>query len=234
MGAVLKGAAGAGLPVFAIPAIATLYDVRIAVVLLVIPNFITNVWQILRYREHDLDNNLARNLTLSGMAGVALGTFLLAYLSLFALNIVIALVVFLYIVLRLLRPEFNLPMHIMRKWELVAGSCAGILQGAVGLSSPITITFLHAGSLPRLTFVYSASLFFCCMSIVQVPLQSALGLMTWELAGLSMLTLIPILMGMPIGEQIGKKMSTVMFDRIILTLLTFLAIKMLADAFLRY
>lgn len=230
LGAVLKGATGAGLPIIAIPAIAAIYDVRVAVVILVIPNFVTNIYQIVKYRAHNLPNNFARNFALAGIAGAGIGTLLLAYLPLAILNVLIAIVVFLYIVLRLLRPEFTLSINLMEKWGLVAGSCAGVLQGAIGLSAPITITFLHSGRLPRLTFIYIASLFFAGMCLIQLPLQSALGLMTWEMVILSALTLIPIMIGLPLGEHVGRTLSAVVFDRTILILLTALAIKMLVDS----
>lgn len=41
---------------------------------------------------------------------------------------------------------------------------------------------------------------------------------------------IPIFIGLPLGERIGKTLSTQVFGRIILVLLTVLAVKMLADA----
>ena len=232
LGAVLKGATGAGLPVIAIPTIAAFYDVRVAVVLLVIPNFVTNVWQIRKYHEHNLKNSFARNFALAGIVGAGIGTLLLAYLPLELLNIIIVIVVFAYIALRLLRPEFHLATSVMQKWELIAGGSAGVLQGAIGLSSPITITFLHAGRLPRLTFIYIVSLFFAGMCLIQLPLQSALGLMTWDMVILSTLALIPIMIGLPIGERVGRTLSTTVFDNTILILLTVLAIKMLVDAVL--
>jgi len=243
LGAVLKGATGAGLPIIAIPTIAiptiaiptiaAFYDVRVAVVRLVIPNFITNAWQIIMYREHDLTNNFATHFALAGIVGAGFGTLLLASLPLLLLNIVIAVVVIIYIIIRIRQPTFKLPMAVMHKWKWIAGLGAGVLQGAVGLSSPITITFLHTGSFPRLTFIYVASLFFAGMSIIQVPMQLALGLMTSELAILSMLTLIPIALGLPLGARIGKKLSPKLFDQLILILLAAVAIKMLIDAFLQ-
>ena len=110
LGAVLKGATGAGLPVIAIPVIAAVYDVRIAVVLLVIPNFITNVWQLRKFRHHDSDRKFARNFALAGMLGAGIGTLLLIYLPLYFLNIVIAAVVIFYVLLKVFQPDFYLPL----------------------------------------------------------------------------------------------------------------------------
>jgi len=232
IGSIIKGATGAGLPIVAIPTIAAVYDVRVAVVLLVVPNLITNSWQIYKYKSYNLDNYFARNFAIAGFIGAGIGTLLLAYLPLGVLNILIAVIVFSYVVRRLLRPEFQLAMKTMQRWVFVMGTSAGVLQGAIGLSAPITITFLHAGKLPRNTFVFVASLFFAVMCLIQLPLQLALGLMTWKLAVLSTLVLIPIIIGLPVGEHIGRKISSVVFDRLILLLLTVLATKMLVEAML--
>lgn len=230
LGAIVKGAIGAGLPIIAIPTIAAIYDVRIAVVLMVIPNFVSNAWQIYKYRDHNLDNHFARDFAIAGIVGAGMGTLLLAYLSLELLNIAIAIAVFSYVGLRVLRPEFKLAIDVMQRWAVVAGTSAGVLQGAIGLSAPITITFLSSGRLARSTFVLIASLFFAGMCLSQLPLQIALGLMNWNLVILGILALIPIMIGLPIGEALGKKLSTIVFDRVILILLCALAIKMLIDA----
>jgi uncharacterized membrane protein YfcA len=39
LGGILKGATGAGAPIVTIPVIAAFYDVRIAVIIMVIPNY---------------------------------------------------------------------------------------------------------------------------------------------------------------------------------------------------
>ena len=44
---VLKGATGAGAPIITIPVISAFYDVRLAVVLMVVPNFLSNIQQLI-------------------------------------------------------------------------------------------------------------------------------------------------------------------------------------------
>jgi uncharacterized membrane protein YfcA len=69
------------------------------------------------------------------------------------------------------------------------------------------------------------------MCLIQLPLQSALGLMTLEIAILGVLVMIPIAMGLPVGELIGRQLSNTVFDRKNLVLLALLAVKMLFDAY---
>ena len=46
LGGTLKGATGAGAPIITIPVIAAFYDVRIAVIIMVIPNLLTNIRKV--------------------------------------------------------------------------------------------------------------------------------------------------------------------------------------------
>ena len=51
LGGILKGATGAGAPIITIPVIAAFYDVRIAVIIMVIPNLLTNIGQLYQFRK---------------------------------------------------------------------------------------------------------------------------------------------------------------------------------------
>ena len=51
LGGILKGATGAGAPIITIPVIAAFYDVRIAVIIMVVPNLLTNIGQFQPIKE---------------------------------------------------------------------------------------------------------------------------------------------------------------------------------------
>lgn len=230
LGGVLKGATGAGLPVIAVPVIASVFDIRFAVILLVVPNFFTNLWQIIQYRCDNDEPVLTRNFAIAGAVGSGLGTLLLAYLPLAVLSLLAACTVVFYVLLRLLKPSFKLAIGTAKRWVYPVGVAAGSLQGALGISSPISITFLHSIRLRRETFIFTVSVFFAMMSVIQVPVQLWLGLTTVKFAFLSTLALLPILIGLPIGNWFGKRMNAAAFDITILCLLVILAIKMSLDA----
>jgi len=229
LGGILKGATGAGLPVIAVPTIAAFYDVRFAVVLLVIPNFTTNAWQIYKYRTHNAEGGFIVRFALYGALGAAIGTVLLAYLSSTLLSVYLVGVVLTYIGLRIFRPNFHISMKFASNWAWLAGISGGAVQGSLGLSAPIVITFLHATRLKRPEFILAASTFFATMSVVQLPGQIVFGLMSIPMATLSLLTIIPILIGLPIGERLGKKMSPATFDQAIIMLLVVVAIKQIVN-----
>ena len=106
LGGLIKGATGAGTPVVAIPVMAVFLDVRIAVVLMVLPNFVTNIWQLYAFRENLLGPGFWWKHAIAGFIGAAAGTFLLAILPTRLLLILVAIAVVAYIALRTARPDF--------------------------------------------------------------------------------------------------------------------------------
>ena len=231
LGGILKGATGAGMPIVAVPVIATVYDVRLAVILLVVPNFLTNLWQVIRYREQELERGFTASFALSGAIGAGLGTFFLVWLPETLLSLLMTAVVVLYVAMRLLKPTLQVPLDWARRTAWMAGGSGGLLQGALGISAPVAVTFLSAVKLPRPTFIFTVSVYFATMCMTQFSVQLHQGLLTWNIAALGAAALVPMLVGMPAGEWIGKRMGPVMFDRIILIMLTCLALKQIWDVF---
>ena len=227
LGGTIKGATGAGAPVVAVPVMAAFFDVRIAVIIMATPNLLTNIRQLRQYWPHRLHDGFDARFAVSGAAGAILGTVFLATLPIKALTLGMALTVTAYIAVRVLHPKFRLSRS--RAWRLAlpAGMAAGTLQGAAGISAPISVSFLNAMRLERPTFIATISAFFIAMSLVQLPTLAVTGLLTLELFALSFLAVLPILAFMPLGAWLAQKLSADGFDRLVLLLLSVLAIRLL-------
>ena len=229
LGGILKGATGAGMPVIAVPVIASVYGVHLAVAVLVIPNLIVNLWQMFKYRKESGDTRFALRFSLAGAFGAGIGTYVLATFPIAALNLSMAAIIIAYILLRLLNPEYRIPIDGAQKIVWAAGAGGGILQGAVGVSAPIAVTFANAIKLERSAFIFLLSSFFFTMCLVQIPMQIAFGIMDWTVALLGLFALAPLFAALPVGEWIGSRMSAVTFDRCILAFLAILAMKQVAS-----
>lgn len=230
LGGLLKGATGMGTPVVAVPVMAAFVDVKLAVVVMVIPNLATNLWQFLQHGRHRLGEGFAITFALGGALGAALGTLLLVSLPVQALSLMMAGAVVLYITLRLARPDFRLPFATARKAAFPASMAAGILQGAAGISAPIAVSFLNAMRLERVVFIATISLFFASMSLVQIPALVWYGLMTPQVLILSAAALVPIFAAMPMGAWLARHMSAQRFDQVTLLLLSLLALRLIHAA----
>ena len=227
LGGLMKGAIGMGTPVVAVPVMAAFVDVKLAVVVMVIPNLATNILQIVQFGQHRLGSRFAEVFAAGGAMGAFVGTLLLVALPVRALTFLIAFAVLLYIALRLLRPEFRLALPFARKLALPASTAAGILQGAAGISAPIAVSFLNAMRLKREEFIATISIFFAAMSLIQIPTLLWFGLLTTSTTTLGLAAMIPIFAGMPIGGLLARHMTATAFDRVVLVLLGVLALRLL-------
>ncbi len=231
LGGLLKGAIGAGAPLVAVPVIAAFFDVRIAVAVMITPNIVTNLWQMRQFRSSRLPRHFALRFAFAGAVGVVLGTVVLAWASVATLSLLTAMVVISYIALRLTRPGFELGQPAAHKIVLPIGLAGGALQGATGISAPISVSFLNAMRLERPVFISTISVFFAVMSIAQLPALAAGGLMTWGTLALGVASLVPLFAFMPVGAWLARRVSAQTFDRMLLALLGVLSLKLLHGAF---
>lgn len=231
VGGFLKGAVGAGAPLVAVPLLALLYDVPLAVAIFTLPSLFSNLWQGWSYRAHRSSPRFVWTLALAAGAGAGAGSLLLAWLSGEMLLAGLSLIVFLYIGFRLYHPGWVLGRAEALRYAAPAGFLAGVMQGAGGISAPVSITYLNAMRLDRAEFIATISVFFTLMSAVQIPALAALGIMTSERALLSLLGCVPLFGAMPLGAWAGRHASKSLFDRLILWLLAAIALRLLWAAF---
>lgn len=227
LGGILKGAVGAGSPVIAVPILSMLYGVPFAVSVFVLPNLFSNLWQGWSYRRHVVSPKFAAMFAGAGGIGAGAGSVLLARLPADMLMRIVALVVLGYVVFRLTRPTWKLANELAFRWVIPAGLLGGILQGAGGISAPVSITFLNALKMERAAFIATISVFFLTMSLVQIPTLIGLGVLTRERLLIGLLAMAPLLIGMPIGEWLARRVPAAIFDKIVLALLVVVAAKLI-------
>ena len=227
LGGILKGATGAGAPIITIPVIAAFYDVRIAVIIMVIPNLLTNIGQLYQFRKTILPKFFTLSFAIGGGIGAFLGTILLVNLSIKILTLSVAFIVSVYILLKLLVPSWKLTYEKAKKLVFLMGSLGGILQGTAGLSAPISITFLNSMKLERNQFIPTISVYFGVMSIFQMPTLYYYNFLNLEIILVSCISTLVLLSFMPIGSWIAKSVSKESFDKITLILLGFIAFRII-------
>lgn len=229
-GGILKGATGVGAPFLAVPIMAVIMEVPFAVAVFLIPNIISNSWQIWRFRKHVPHRRFVATFALTGVVGAGVGTVALAHFSSSLLTGAVAVVVLAYVAFRLFNPGWSLAWDRACQLGGVVGGVGGFFQGSLGLSGPISVTFMNAVGLERKQFIVTMSIYFLAMAMIQLPVQIGLGIMTLERMGYGFLALIPLGGGMAIGDVLARYISKASFDRIIFAILTLLALRLLAES----
>ncbi|ABD56717.1 protein of unknown function DUF81 [Jannaschia sp. CCS1] len=226
----MKGATGAGAPVVAVPMLAVAFDVPTAVAIFTIPNLLSNGWQSWQYRAHQVPAGFTRAFAMAGVAGAGIGTFVLVSVPSALLEGVAALVICAYIAFRFARPGWQLNLSAAQRIVWPIGTAAGVLQGAIGVSAPISVTFLSAMRLDRLQFVATIAIFFLSMSLIQIPMMAAFGLLTPHVALLGLGAFVLVVAAMPVGGLLGRRLPPWAFDWLVLGLLAVVAIRLASSA----
>ena len=227
LGGILKGATGAGAPIITIPVIAAFYDVRIAVIIMVIPNLLTNIGQLYQFRKTILPSFFTVSFALGGGIGAFLGTILLVSLPIKILTLSVAIIVIIYILLKIAVPSWKLVYGKAKKLVFIMGAGGGIIQGSAGLSAPISITFLNSMKLERNQFIPTISVYFGVMSIFQMPTLYYYDFLNIEIIIVSIMSTIVLMCFMPLGSWIAKSISKETFDKVTLILLGFIALRII-------
>jgi uncharacterized membrane protein YfcA len=229
-GSFVKGATGQGLPLIAIPVIATFAGVEVAIVVMAIPGLVTNAWLLWRHRSHYRATRDLPALLVMGALGAVIGTFLLQSLDERVLSLVLAAMICLYAFVFVTHPDLKLPERVTRVASPPVGLAAGVLQGATGIAGPIMSTYLHGYRYPQEVYVLSISTIYQVFAVVQVVALAAVGLYTSDRLVLSLLALVPIMAALPLGARLTTRLSRATFDRIVLAILVISAITLASDA----
>ena len=230
LGGFVKGATGAGAPVVAVPVMASFFGVPFALAMMIVPSFLTNLWQMWRFRgaRHDLVY-LPWLLVMAGI-GTAAGTWLLTSLPAEVLHVTLAAVILIYVAMRLAKPHWRIGIEAARRFAAPVGLAAGLLLGSTGISAPVSVTYLSAIGQSRAQFIFALSALFVAFAVVQAPALAVAGILTWQRTLLSAIALVPILFAMPVGNWLASRLSPKSFDRAILVLLAAFALKLIYNS----
>lgn len=231
VGGTLKSATGIGMPIIAVPVLTAYFELRFAIAIVLIPTFLSNLWQVWKFRTEQPPRFLINSILIGSIAGIVLGVALLAILPARWLNLGMAGIIIAFLVSRAYHPDWSFNDRWSRILALPASTIAGVMQGATGISAPAVIIYLSSINLAKGTFIFSVSLMFLAAGGAQLPAMIAAGMMGPQQLTLSVAAMVPVVLGMWLGEVIGKHVSTQLFYRIIMALLVVLTIKLIWSSF---
>ena len=225
VGTVSKVITGFGLPLIAVPVMATFIGVETSVVVMVAPILYSNAVLLREFRDAAPVRGLWAAIA-AGFAGIVFGTWILKTLDQEVLSLVLAGWIGVYFISRLV--DVELPLRVARDswWLMSAVGLGGVFQGATGIGGPIVVTLIHAMQLERRQMVFALSAVFGSYALAQIAAMFTLDLFTQERLILSLGAMIPVVMGLPLGLWLGERISVRAFNLLILVLLAILGVKL--------
>jgi uncharacterized membrane protein YfcA len=219
----VKGVAGMGGPLLAVPFIAAFTSVENAVVVLSLANMVSNGWLLWEHRSGAKGTGFVMIPFLAvGTVATIVGTWVLTEIDDRILSVVIALIIVAYIWRFLANPRFRLERETARRMA--------VPMGVVGGGLPMIATFLHSIRLERGSFIYMMSLTFSIFGIIQLVTLVVLGAFTPERTVLALWAIVPVTIMTAVGIRIGRSVNQRTFELLVLALLGIAAIRLLWSA----
>ncbi|HVJ52711.1 MAG TPA: sulfite exporter TauE/SafE family protein [Aliidongia sp.] len=225
----VKGVIGLGLPTVAVGLLGLVMPPAQAAALLIIPSFVTNVWQLvtgpafrpLLRRFWTLLFGICLGTLIGGWLGAGVGKSADAWLGAALLA---------YAALGLSRLNFSVSPRFEPILSPVIGVATGLVTGVTGVFVVPAVPYLQALELERDDLVQALGLSFTVSTVALAGSLAHSGLLGGPLLGWSLAVLVPALAGMAIGQWARNKISAQTFRTWFFIGLAALGIDLVAQA----
>ncbi len=212
----VKGVVGFGFPVITLIILTLTIGLLDALAIIVFPTIVTNIWQGL---SGPYLKDIARRMWLYCLTAMIFIWFTSAYLA--VVNIkwptaMLGAVLVMFALSRLLQLSVKVP----RKWErplsVPLGAINGMLTGMTGSFMVPSVLFMQAMGFQRDMLVQAMGVFFAISMMVLAVSLGKNDLISMEHVRLSLLALVPSILGLNIGRWTRLKINEERFQQIFL------------------
>jgi uncharacterized membrane protein YfcA len=225
----VKGVVGLGLPTVSLALLTATLGLAPAMALLLVPSFVTNLWQALAGR-HTL-KILRRHwlFYFFATAMVWVGALALSRLDPRFLSGLLGLLLVTYASVNLGGIRISVPPQ-HRAWAgTVLGTANGILTGMTGSFVVPGVMYLQGAGMDRDDLVQAMGILFTLSTFALALALGGNGLIDMELGLLSGLAVVPALAGMVIGQRARGHLPDARFRAALFTALLLMGLSMLPN-----
>lgn len=223
---VVKGVTGMGLPTVAMAMLATVMPPVAAAALLIVPSFVTNVWQLLAGPSFAA---LARRLwpMMVGITGgTVAGSWLLTHGSGGWTTVALGVALVVYALLSLAAWQLAVPPRLEGRLAPLIGLTTGLVTGGTGVFVIPAVPYLQALGLDKEDLVQALGLSFTVSTVALAIGLAGGGAFATDNLAVSLLAVIPALAGMGLGQWVRRRVSPATFRRWFLIVLLGLGLQL--------
>jgi uncharacterized membrane protein YfcA len=218
-GGFVKGATSLGLPLIAMPIIASIFDTRTAILILSVPLVISDVVFIGKEWRQFRESKRFIGLILFAIIGVMIGARLLVRLDVAILSFVLGTLTLLFVVTAWFGLNPTVPIRVAPVASSLIGLTAGVLRGVAGASGPIIAMYLYSAGVSRYLFGFIFNTLYVILDLTMVAALNRLGLYTTEMVLFTLGAIVPVLVGIYLGIRLQKRVAERIFMRFVLAVL---------------
>ncbi|MEP9347475.1 sulfite exporter TauE/SafE family protein [Xanthobacter sp. KR7-225] len=228
----VKGVTGMGLPTLAMGVLGALISPLAAAGLLLVPSFVTNVWQLLAGPSVAA---LARRLwpmMLALVIATLAGSALLASGDTGPTTAALGAALVVYAGYTLFARQLAVPARLEPWLSPLVGAATGLVAGATGVFVIPAVPYLQALRLERDDLIQALGLSFTVSTLALSAGLAWRGALAMDGLAVSVIAVAPALAGMWAGQWMRHRISPAAFRRCFLVCLLLLGAEMLARPFL--
>lgn len=225
-GAFVKGLTGMGLPLVAVPFMASFLGAEHAIVVMQIPGLVSNGWLVWRHRRELDDLSPRYDMVIPAALFTIAGVWFLDSARNNVTLLLLAAVVGAFLALVLLKPSFRLEGKVGRIVTPMISAVGGFVQGAAGISGPLFSTLVLSFRLKKEAYVFYVALIFGLCNTIQVVVMAYLGMWNGQRIVEGLLAVIPMFVFQAIGMKLMGRVSPVLFNRAVITVILVMEIKL--------
>jgi len=223
-----KGSVGFALPMIAISGVGSVLSAELAIVSILLPSLVTNLWQAFRQGFAAARDSLWAFRWLFGTLLVVIfsSAQLVLLLSDRLLFMVLGVGVTGFALLQLSGFRLSLSRR-SRNIEIGVGTVAGFFGGLAGVWGPPILIYLTSLSTPKTEQVRVLGIGFLCGTIMLTAAHIISGLLNASTAPLSALMVVPAVIGMTLGLMLQDRLDQDRFRKLTLAVLVLAGLNLL-------
>jgi hypothetical protein len=226
----VKGVIGLGLPTVSLALLTVMIDLPTAMALLLVPSFVTNLWQALVGGNARLILQRLWPFLLLATLTIWIGASALTRVNLSLLSALLGALLVAYAGANL----SGLRLTISPQQELWAGPLIGLVNGVLtGMTGSFVVPgvmFLQAIGLARDVLIQAMGMLFALSTLALAIALQRNALLTTEHGVLSITALLPAILGMVFGRWIRRGISAQLFRNLFFISLLVLGIYIIVSA----
>ncbi len=228
----VKGVTGLGLPTVSLALLTAFLGLNEALVLMLVPSFITNIWQA--FSGNALAEILRRHwlILLTGSLTTIVFIYFASSIDTTYLLVLLGLVLCLYSGISLFTPQVNLARSDNIWLSGAIGMMSGILTGLTGTFVVPAVPYFQALGLSRHVLVQTMGVWFTIATLSLGAGLNTSGQLPGDLVQLSIIALAPALIGMWIGQRVRNRLPEQTFRAVFFSTLLVLGVYIAARAIL--
>lgn len=210
----VKGVIGLGLPTVSLAILAIAFDLTSAMAMLLLPSFVTNLWQAIDGARGLVLLRRLRVFLVSASLAIGVGAIALHHIDLRWLSALLGILLVVYATFGLSGFSIRIDEAKQDSQGMAYGMVNGLLTGMTGSFVVPGVIYLQAIKLTRDELVQAMGMLFTLSTLVLGVSLLVSGLLSVQLGLGSALGLVPAMVGMALGQRIRRRLSEKRFRQL--------------------